>query len=116
LIAKAREQSAEIKADLQEALAEESKQKNELVRRKSSLLRWFYKRRIAELETELPVTQAEISRLLSWEDNKIAITFESSDTSQRAYAAMVRAFDMLKSSNKNGISLLTKQTSLPKER
>lgn len=101
LIAKAREQSAEIKADLQEALAEESKQKNELVRRKSSLLRWFYKRRIAELETELPVTQAEISRLLSWEDStKIAITFESSDTSQRAYAAMVRAFDMLKSSNK----------------
>jgi hypothetical protein len=54
LIAKAREQSAEVKADLQEALAEESKQKNELVRRKSSLLRWFYKRRIAELETELP--------------------------------------------------------------
>ncbi|MFQ9692188.1 MAG: DUF4236 domain-containing protein [Klebsiella michiganensis] len=101
LIAKAREQSAEIKADLQEALAEESKQKNELVRRKSSLFRWFYKRRIAELETELPVTQAEISRLLSWEDStKIAITFESSDTSQRAYAAMVRAFDMLKSSNK----------------
>lgn len=101
LIAKAREQRAEIKADLQEALAEESKQKNELVRRKSSLFRWFYKRRIAELETELPLTQAEISRLVSWEDStKIAITFESSDTSQRAYAAMVRAFDMLKSSVK----------------
>lgn len=101
LIAKAREQRAEIKADLQEALAEESKQKNELVRRKSSLFRWFYKRRIAELETELPLTQAEISRLVSWEDNtKVAITFESSDTSQRAYAAMVRAFDMLKSSVK----------------
>lgn len=101
LIAKAREQRAEIKADLQEALAEESKQKNELVRRKSSLFRWFYKRRIAELETELPLTQAEISRLVSWEDStKVAITFESSDTSQRAYAAMVRAFDMLKSSVK----------------
>ncbi|TLV05267.1 DUF4236 domain-containing protein [Klebsiella indica] len=101
LIAKAREQRAEIKSDLQEALAEESKQKNELVRRKSSLFRWFYKRRIAELETELPVTQAEISRLVSWEDStKIAITFESSDASQRAYAAMVRAFDMLKSSVK----------------
>ncbi|HCZ9102246.1 TPA: DUF4236 domain-containing protein [Klebsiella michiganensis] len=101
LMAKAREQRAEIKSDLQEALAEESKQKNELVRRKSSLFRWFYKRRIAELETELPVTQAEISRLVSWEDStKIAITFESSDASQRAYAAMVRAFDMLKSSVK----------------
>ncbi|CAH3676979.1 MULTISPECIES: DUF4236 domain-containing protein [Klebsiella/Raoultella group] len=101
LMAKAREQRAEIKSDLQEALAEESKQKNELVRRKSSLFRWFYRRRIAELETELPVTQAEISRLVSWEDStKIAITFESSDASQRAYAAMVRAFDMLKSSVK----------------
>ncbi|HDX8895520.1 TPA: DUF4236 domain-containing protein [Klebsiella oxytoca] len=101
LMAKAREQRAEIKSDLQEALAEESKQKNELVRRKSSLFRWFYRRRIAELETELPVTQAEISRLVSWEDStKIAITFESSDASQRAYASMVRAFDMLKSSVK----------------
>jgi hypothetical protein len=101
LIAKAREQRAEVKADLQEAIVEESKQKSELVRRKSSLFRWFYKRRIAELETELPQTQAEISRLVSWEDNtKIAITFESSDVSQRAYAAMVRAFDILKSSAK----------------
>lgn len=101
LIAKAREQRDEIKADLQEALAEESKQKNELVRRKSSLFRWFYKRRIAELEAELPLTQAEISRLVSWDDNtKIAISFESSDTSQRAYTAMVRAFDVLKSSIK----------------
>lgn len=101
LIAKAREQKAEVKADLQEALAEESKLKSELVRRKSSLFRWFYKRRIAELEIELPQTQAEISRLVSWEDNtKIAITFESSDASQRAYASMVRAFDALRSSIK----------------
>ncbi|MBG0595732.1 DUF4236 domain-containing protein [Enterobacter hormaechei] len=101
LIAKAREQKAEVKADLQEALAEESKQKSELVRRKSSLFRWFYKRRIAELETELPQLKAEIDRLISWEDNtKISITFESSDASQRAYAAMVRAFDALKASSK----------------
>ncbi|HDU5191354.1 TPA: DUF4236 domain-containing protein [Klebsiella aerogenes] len=101
LIGKAREQRAEVKADLHEALAEESKQKSELVRRKSSLFRWFYKRRITELETELPLTQAEISRLRSWEDNtKIVIAFENSDASQRAYAAMVRAFDTLKSSIK----------------
>ncbi|MGO3438723.1 MAG: DUF4236 domain-containing protein [Serratia liquefaciens] len=101
LIAKAREQKAEIKVDLQEALAEESKQKSELIRRKSSMFRWFYKRRIAELETELPQTQAEISRLISWEDStNIAMTFEYSDSSQRAYAAMVRAFDVLKSSIK----------------
>lgn len=101
LIAKAREQRAEVKNDLQDALSEESKQKSELNRRKSSLFRWFYKRRIAELESELPQTQAEISRLKSWEDNtKIFLTFETSDTSQRAYAAMVRTFDILKSSVK----------------
>ena len=109
LLAKAREQRAEVKADLQEAIAEESKQKSELARRKSSLFRLFYKRRIAELEIKLPQTQAEISRLVSWEDStKIAITFESSDASQRAYDAMVRAFDVLKSSVKNGILLLIK--------
>lgn len=101
LIAKAREQRTEIKADLQEAITEESKQKSELIRRKSSLFRWFYKRRIAELEAELSLTQAEVSRLISWEENtKIAITFESSDASQRAYAEMVRAFDILRSSAK----------------
>ncbi|MGP1190660.1 hypothetical protein ACJ8KY_23990, partial [Serratia sp. CY54781] len=94
-------QRAEVKADLQEAIAEESKQKSELARRKSSLFRLFYKRRIAELEIKLPQTQTEISRLVSWEDStKIAITFESSDASQRAYDAMVRAFDVLKSSVK----------------
>ncbi|WP_279044326.1 DUF4236 domain-containing protein [Cedecea davisae] len=101
LIAKAREQRDDVKADLKEAVAEESKQNNELIRRKSSLFRWFYKRRIAELEAQLPLIQAEVSRLILWEENtKIAITFESSDASQRAYAAMVRAFDMLKSSVK----------------
>ncbi|MBW6047788.1 hypothetical protein D2912_24950 [Klebsiella pneumoniae] len=66
MIAKAREQRAEIKADLQEALTEESKQKNELVRRKSSLFRWFYKRRITELETELPLTPLEKPTSYGW--------------------------------------------------
>ncbi|WP_370559406.1 DUF4236 domain-containing protein [Edwardsiella tarda] len=101
LIAKAREQREEVNADLQEAIAEESKQKKALTQYKSSLFRWFYKRRIAELEAEIPITQAEIERLISWEEHtKIAINFESSDKSQRAYADMIRAFDVLKSSNK----------------
>lgn len=101
LIAKAREQRSEINADLKEAIAEELKQRNELTRRKSSVFRWFFKRRILKLEIELPLIQEEVVRLVSWEENtKIAITFESSDSSQRAYAAMVRAFDILKSSVK----------------
>lgn len=101
LIIKAREQQSQVKADLKEARDEEAKQLNELARRRGSLFRWFYKKRIAELETELPATQAEIKRLSSWEDNtKIAVTFEAGDAAQRAYSLMVRAFDALKLSNK----------------
>lgn len=87
--------------DLTEARDEEVKQLDELNRRKGSLFRWFYKKRIAELEAALPITQAEVERLENWEDNtKIAVTFEAGDTAQRAYSSMVRAFDTLKLSSK----------------
>jgi hypothetical protein len=81
LIAKAREQQSQVKSDLKEAREEEAKQQGELNRRRTSLFRWFYKKRIAELEAALPVTQAEVER-------------------QRAYSSMVRAFDTLKLSHK----------------
>lgn len=101
LIAKAREQQTQVKSDLKEARGEEAQQSGELNRRKASLFRWFYKRRIAELEVALPVTKAEVERLASWEGNtKIEVSFESGDAAQRAYATAVRAFDVLKSSNK----------------
>lgn len=101
LIAKAREQQAQVKADLKEAREEEAQQTGELNRRKGSFFRWFYKRRIAELEAALPVTKAEVERLANWEDNtKIAVSFEAGDAAQRAYSAMVRAFDVLKLSEK----------------
>ncbi|WP_230383241.1 hypothetical protein [Paracoccus shanxieyensis] len=50
LIAKAREQQSQVKSDLREARDEEAKQQGELNRRKTSLFRWFYKKRMAELE------------------------------------------------------------------
>ncbi|MFB2530922.1 DUF4236 domain-containing protein [Paracoccus sp. p3-h83] len=101
LIAKAREQHAQVKVDLRDAREEEAKQQGELTRRKGSLFRWFYKRRIAELEAELPVTKAEVARLASWQDNtKIAVTFEAGDAAQRAYSSMVRAFDALRLSER----------------
>lgn len=101
LITKAREQQSQVKVDLKEARDEETKQLDDLNRRKSSFFRWFYKKRIAELEAALPITQAEVKRLSSWEDNtKIAVTFEAGDAAQRAYSLMVRAFDALKLSNK----------------
>lgn len=101
LIAKAREQQNQVKMDLKEARDEEAKQQGELNRRKGSLFRWFYKKRIAELEAALPVTQAEVERLANWADNtKIAVSFEAGDAAQRAYSAMVRAFDALRLSSK----------------
>ena len=97
MVAKAREQQAQVKSDLKEARDEEAKQQGELSRRQRSLFRWFYKKRIAELQAALPVTKDEVERLANWEDNtKIAVTFEAGDAAQRAYGAMVRAFDTLK--------------------
>lgn len=78
LIAKAREQQALVKTDLNEAREEEAKQHGELTRRKRSLFHWFYKRWISELEATLPVTRAEVARLSNWQENtKIEITFEA---------------------------------------
>lgn len=101
LIAKAREQQALVKTDLNEAREEEAKQHGELTRRKRSLFHWFYKRWISELEATLPVTRAEVARLSNWQENtKIEITFEAGEAAQRAYSSMVRAFDALKLSDK----------------
>lgn len=101
MIAKAREQQAQVKSDLKEAREEQSRQSVELDRRKRSLFRWFYRKRIAELEADLPVTEAEVLRLSQWEGTtKISVTFEAGDAAQRAYADMVRAFDSLKQSQK----------------
>lgn len=101
LIAKAREQQAQVELDLAEAREEEVRQAGELNRRKGSLFRWFYKRRVAELEAALPVTRAEVERLLSWEGNtSISVSFEAGEAAQRAYASMVRGFDALKLSEK----------------
>lgn len=97
LIAKARQQKAQVETDLKEAREEEAKQAGELARRQRSLFRWFYKRRIAELEAALPETRAEVERLRSWEDTtKVSVSFEASDAAQRAYAMVVRTFDALK--------------------
>lgn len=101
LIAKAREQQAQVQADLAEAHQEELRKAGELNRRKVSLFRWFYKRRVAELEAELPVIQAEVERLTSWEGKTtIPVSFETGEAAQRAYASMVRGFDALRLSDK----------------
>lgn len=101
LIAKAREQLSQVNSDLKEARDEEADQQNEQNRRKASLFRWFYRRRIAALEATLPITRAEVARLANWEENtKIAVSFEAEDVAQRAYSSMIRAFDALKQSSR----------------
>ncbi|SFP18797.1 hypothetical protein SAMN04488056_1282 [Cohaesibacter marisflavi] len=101
LIVKARKQKAQVTSDLKEARDEEARQKGELNHRRRSIFRWFYKKRIAELEEALPVTQGEIERLKNWEGNtKIAVTFVAEEAAQRAYSSMVRAFDSLTRSRK----------------
>jgi hypothetical protein len=101
IVTKGREQLAQVKADLNDAREEEVKQIGELQRRKGSILRWFYKKRIAELESLLPITKSEVARLADWDENtKIVVSFETGDSAQRAYASLVRAFDVLASSEK----------------
>ncbi|MGK2958405.1 MAG: DUF4236 domain-containing protein [Acidimicrobiales bacterium] len=101
MIANAREQKKQVEADLSEAQSEHSKQEAELATRKRSIFRYFYKRRIAELTEQIPKTKLEIDRLIEWNENtKISIAFETTDTAQRAYASLVRAFESLRHCSK----------------
>lgn len=99
MIHQARTQRTEIEADLREARQLFETQSAELNRRQRSLLRMFYKRRIAELENAVPETEAEIERLTEWQGHThIDISFETSEAAQKAYGALVRAFEALKAS------------------
>lgn len=99
MIAEARTQRNEIEADLSQARSLLHSQTSELERRQRSLFRYFYKRRIAELEAALPETSAEVERLESWlEATHVEIKFETGDAAKKAYASLVRAFDALRGS------------------
>lgn len=99
VIAQARLQRHEVDEDLAQAKSLHQAQSVDLDRRKRSLFRFFYKRRIGELEAALPETAAEIERLEAWhEATHVDIKFETSDAAKKAYAAVVRAFDALRTS------------------
>ena len=96
MIAAARSQRGEIDSDLKEARSLLDRDAAELDKRQRSILRWFQKRRIAELEESVPDTEAEIERLADWQTRThIDVSFETSDAAQRAYGGLVRAFDEL---------------------
>jgi len=97
LIALARSQRAEIAADLAESQEVLDRNAAELDRRSRSIFRYFYRRRIAELEESLPETQQEIERLSEWQHSThVDISFETSDAAQKAYGALVRNFEALR--------------------
>jgi hypothetical protein len=101
MIAEARSQRSEIEGDLKQAEALHKSQSSDLERRKRSLSRYFYKRRIAELEIALPETNAEVERLKQWLDaTHVEIKFETNDAAKKAYASLVRAFDVLRTSSR----------------
>lgn len=99
LISQARSQRGEIEADLREAEAQLCQDEQDLARRQSSLFRFFYKKRIAELEEGVPQTAAEVERLRGWlASTHIDMQFETSDAAKRAYGSLVRAFEVLRGS------------------
>lgn len=99
MIVDAGRQRGEIESDLSEARTEHAARKSELGRKKKSLFRAFFKKRIAELEEALPKLTVEVERLEAWlEATHIEVQFDTDDTAQRAYAALVRAYDTLRTS------------------
>lgn len=90
-------QRKEVEQDLAEAKDALSKQERELARKRRSAFRYFYKRRISELQDHIPKTQAEVPRLGKWKGStRIDVSSEAPEAAQKAYASLVRAFDRLR--------------------
>ena len=97
LMAQARAQRSEIVIDLKEAQTTYDRESADLERRRRSWFRWFYRRRIAELENSVSEAEKEITRLTEWQQSThVDISFETGDAAQKAYAALIRAFEALR--------------------
>ena len=97
MVIEARSQRGEIESDLRDAKQLLSQQTTDLDRRTRSLFRYFYKRRIAELQEEVPTTEVELERLRCWiESTKISMFFETTPAAKQAYGAVVRSFEKLR--------------------
>lgn len=97
LISQARSQRSEIADDLSEAEGALRRDADDLGRRQRSWFRYFYKRRIAELEIAVGEAEGEIARLTEWQQTThVDISFETGVAAQKAYGSLVRAFDALR--------------------
>lgn len=98
MIVDAGRQRREIEDDLGAARAEHGARKGELSRKKKSLFRFLFKKRIAELEEVVPTLAGEIERLEGWlEATHIEVQFDADDAAQRTYGSLIRAYEALRS-------------------
>lgn len=96
MIIKANEQKVEIDKNLAIARDEETLKKNMLVKKRKSLFRLFYKRKIAQLDVELAELEKEITLLEEWREmTRIEMTFDNGDYCKSVYDELVNAFNDL---------------------
>ena len=96
ILQEARTQRQELMQALSVGRAKYQQDSAELNRRKHSLLRFFYKARISELETSIPEVSQELSQLEGWlKSTHIDIQFDSSDGAKKAYGRLIRSFQAL---------------------
>ncbi len=99
MFAEARQQRTEIESDLREAERVYVLETDSLKKRQRSLFKFLMKKKIAELENSLPITQAEIDRLNNWLDSThIDLKFDLDEASKKSFASLTRAFDALRTS------------------
>ncbi|MCC6918963.1 MAG: DUF4236 domain-containing protein [Alphaproteobacteria bacterium] len=99
MIVQARRQRTEILSDLKEAQTVHKQEAQELERKRRSLLRFFFKKRISALEKGVPEVAAEIDRLSAWlESTRIDMQFNTGHAAKRAFGSLVRAFETLRGS------------------
>ncbi len=97
MITDARGQRSELQTDLADAKREHDATTTELTRRRRSLFRFFYRRRMAELEDSIPTLTAEVVRLEGWLDaTHIDVAFNVEPEAQKAYGALVRGYEALR--------------------
>jgi hypothetical protein len=94
----AQAQMHEVEDDLAQATQQQRKFETELARKRKSLFRAFYRRRIRQLDRSLvPRATEEVESLTQWQAaTRIAISFESGETEQQAWDSLAFAFDKLR--------------------
>jgi hypothetical protein len=117
LIVQARAQHAEIRADLDQARNQFRTDTAELKKRRASIFRFLFKRRIAALEESTVQAAAEVDRLTHWlETTHVDIKFETGEEAKKAYGAMIRAFAAMSNSERRWDITSDRQTDRVAER